>query len=939
MSTIGPRPEFDVPIKILLLEDSPTDALLMQGELHNAFSPAPQITVATFVSEAISLVRALGFDVAIVDLNLPDSAGPATFERMHAEAPELPLIVFTGVQDEGVASYILRSGAQDYLVKQVGMAPILRRALRFAIERNKVQVALQLREAQLRHSEKQIRRIIEASADTVVVVDSGGLVQFVNPAAERMFGRSAKELIGRAFGFPVLIARFTEIDIVRPDHSVVIAEMRAVEVLWEEQPALLASLRDISERRREHEALEMRVQLASMSAEIGYTLSGAVVSLKHGLQLVTEILVRNPAVAYARIWRVDEVAQELILDASAPPIAGGELGEDRMPVGNFGVGRIAQSGKPWVTDDVANAGLSDWIRRQGLTSYAGYPIEVDGKIVGVLVALGRNPFVEAVVQALASEAGKIGQFIARKGAERELIRAKEAAEAQGRAIRESSDQLNLALRASRTGIWIWDAVADKVTWDDRAYEIFGIVPDGFGGTIAELLAVIHPEDQEAFTTLTGSASCGAGDSDIETEFRIILPDGRERHILSRGRAYHDGAGRVLRTIGIAQDVTEQRHLAEQLRQSQKMEAVGQLAGGIAHDFNNVLNVILGYSSMILRHLKKDAPIYHRVRQIRDAGERGAALTRQLLAYSRKQILKPRVINLADTLRGMDRMVRLLVGEDIEIVTSVDKHLGNVKVDPSQVEQVILNLVVNSRDAMRHGGKLTIELANAIERVDSSSSRQQSVRYVTLAVTDNGCGMSPEIQSRAFEPYFTTKEFGKGTGLGLSTVLGIVQQSGGHLKLYSEVEAGTTIKVFLPQVDEVSEPVAREGPLGLIGGAETILLVEDDAGVRGQIMETLTSVGYKVIGARDGREAVQLSDGYHGRIDLLITDVVMPKMGGPEVASIVKARRPDIQVLYMSGYTGNAIANHGTLSPDVNLLEKPFTPEALCEKLRELWIWR
>ncbi|MBZ5676515.1 MAG: response regulator [Acidobacteriia bacterium] len=381
-------------------------------------------------------------------------------------------------------------------------------------------------------------------------------------------------------------------------------------------------------------------------------------------------------------------------------------------------------------------------------------------------------------------------------------------------------------------------------------------------------------------------------------------------------------------------ITGHKRLEEELRQSQKMEAVGLMAGGIAHDFNNVLNVIIGYSKLLLKKLPEGDKAHRQVAEIFKAGERAAGLTQQLLAFSRKQVLQPRIVNFADTLREMDELVRRVIGEDIEVATKIHDDLARVKIDPSQVQQVILNLVVNARDAMPQGGKLTLELSNA--SLDASYARVHNISpgsYVMLAVSDNGSGMTPEVRQRAFEPFFTTKEVGSGTGLGLATVYGIVRQSGGHIWLYSEPGVGTTFKMFFPSVDgweEDSPEVAHEvAPRG----TETILVVEDDPAVRLLVEDILGSAGYRVLIAEDGPGALQVAQQHTGEIDLLLTDVVLPKMGGRDVAANLTRLRPGIKVLFMSGYTGHSAAQHGTLDSDVNFIPKPFSPDALCEKVR------
>jgi signal transduction histidine kinase/CheY-like chemotaxis protein len=386
---------------------------------------------------------------------------------------------------------------------------------------------------------------------------------------------------------------------------------------------------------------------------------------------------------------------------------------------------------------------------------------------------------------------------------------------------------------------------------------------------------------------------------------------------------------------VRQLITGHKQLEEQLRHSQKMEAVGRLAGGIAHDFNNILTVIIGYCSVLLGRIEPDDPIYPRFTEIQKAGERAAALTQQLLAFSRKQILQPRVVHLGATLEEMDRMLRRVLGQDVEVATTVDRELGQVKIDPSQVEQVLMNLAVNARDAMPHGGKLTLELHN-IELLETTPTHYDVPpgQYVMLAVSDNGTGMDAELQRRVFEPYFTTKAPGKGTGLGLSTVYGIVKQSGGYIWLYSEPGMGTTFKIFFPEVHEEPEVVSPFLAVEPAPGTETVLVVEDDDRLRELVKEILEYAGYTILLAGGPAEAISIAQRSEGEIQLLITDFVLPGMNGRELAERVTAVRPRMKVLFMSGYTADAIANReGVAGPEIAFLPKPFTAGALRVKVR------
>ncbi len=376
---------------------------------------------------------------------------------------------------------------------------------------------------------------------------------------------------------------------------------------------------------------------------------------------------------------------------------------------------------------------------------------------------------------------------------------------------------------------------------------------------------------------------------------------------------------------------------EQLRQAQKMDAIGRLAGGIAHDFNNVLSVVLSYGEMILDDMEPDNPLRHDIEQIRIAGSRAAALTRQLLMFSRQQVLEPKVVDLNELLLGMDSMLQRILGADVELVSLPAQNLGRVRVDPSSVEQVIMNLVVNARDAMPTGGQLTMETRNVVLD-DGYAQAHHGVKagpHVMLAVSDSGVGMDKATSARIFEPFFTTKAKGKGTGLGLSTVFGIIQQSGGSVWVYSEVGRGTTFKVYLPRVDDGIEAVRAPEQRTDSRGTETLLLVEDDDQVRQVAMGILRRHGYTVVDARNAGEALLRSEQHPGDIHLMLSDVVMPQMSGPMLAKRLAVTRPTMKLLCMSGYTDDSIVRHGILEADIAYLQKPFTPDALAAKVREV----
>ncbi|HWO88849.1 MAG TPA: PAS domain S-box protein [Gemmatimonadales bacterium] len=447
-------------------------------------------------------------------------------------------------------------------------------------------------------------------------------------------------------------------------------------------------------------------------------------------------------------------------------------------------------------------------------------------------------------------------------------------------------------------------------------------------------AHVHPDDRaECLARMEQLLARGS----LVHEYRFLRKDGTVVWIRDELRVVRDSAGRPRQVMGAWLDTTEQHRLEEQFLQAQKMESVGRLAGGVAHDFNNLLTVITGTVDLALRGLQEGDPLAEDLKEIQRAARRGAALTQHLLAFSRRQVFQPKVVNLNETLAELEPMVRRLLGEDIRLVTVLGGATGNVRVDPGQLTQVVMNLVVNSRDAMPSGGTLTLETAN-VDLDEAYAGRHLGVTpgpYVMLAVTDTGSGMDEATRQRAFEPFFTTKGAGRGTGLGLSTVYGIVKQSGGNIWVYSEPGVGTTFKIYLPRV---AEPVtATETPLppSSARGSETVMLVEDNAGLREVARRILEAAGYAVLAAGTPGEALLSAERFHGPIHLVLTDVVMPTMRGPELAERVIRLHPEARILYMSGYAENAIVHGGELAEGTHFISKPFDAATLTRRVREV----
>jgi two-component system, cell cycle sensor histidine kinase and response regulator CckA len=553
-------------------------------------------------------------------------------------------------------------------------------------------------------------------------------------------------------------------------------------------------------------------------------------------------------------------------------------------------------------------------------SWLGVPLRTPSETIGALVVQNyerENAYTEQDMEFLASVGGQIAFAIERKRAEARL--------------RESEARLRVLIEQLPAVVWTVDMDLRFTSALGTGLARLGLKPDQVVGT---LLSSYFETNDSTFLPIAAHRRAIAGEP---VTFQL---DWRDGSYACHVEPLRDAEGDVNGAICMALDVTDRKRLEEQFRQAQKMEAVGRLAGGIAHDFNNLLMVILGYADLMTDRLPAGESLRRSAEQIQTAARRATSLTQQLLAFSRKQMLAPKVLNIYSVVSDMEKILRRLIGEDIELRTSTERDLWLVKADRSQIEQVIMNLAVNARDAMPRGGRLTIETA-CVELDRSSAQPPHELnpgKYVMLAVTDNGCGMDAAIQAHIFEPFYTTKEKGKGTGLGLATVYGIVKQSGGYIWVYSEPGRGTTFKIYLPKIEE-EEPREtfdrRPDSSALPRGSEVILLVEDEKGVRELARQYLEMTGYTVLEAEDGHTALELSGMHSGPIHLLMTDVVMPGISGRELAERISRLRPGIKILYMSGYTDQAVVHHGILEHDAVLLQKPFNVGSLASKLREI----
>ena len=796
-----------------------------------------------------------------------------------------------------------------------------------------------------RSAEHRFRGLLEAAPDGIVVIDQKGRIVLVNSEAERLFGYRRDELTGQPVellmpprfrqGHPSHLCGFFKtprkrtlklgqgVFGLRHDGTEFPAEIMISPLQTDEGTYGIAAIRDATERCREAASLAEQARISLFMADVASALTrdATMSDMLHGC---TDAMVKHLDAAFARIWILNEPASMLELQSSSGMYTHITGGHQFIPMGQFKIGMIAQERKPHFTNAVIgdpHVPQQEWAKREGMVAFAGYPMVVGDELIGVMGMFSREPLSQSILDAMSATAKEIGLGIKRKKTEEALYR--------------SEENFRQLAQNSREVFWILDLASGRIAYVSPAYErIWQRSCDSLYASPASWLAPIHPEDRERVRQATPSAERL---TDMDHHYRIVRPDGSIRWIHDRTVLVRDASGKPYRVAGIAEDITDQKAIEDQFRQSQKMEAIGKLAGGVAHDFNNMLTVIVGYAELLRLRAASGSPLDKDVGNIKTAADRAAVLTRQLLAFSRQQVLEPKVLDMNQVVLGMEPMLRRLIGEDIQLIVQCGGSLGHVMADPGQLEQVIMNLVVNARDAMPNGGKLIIE-TGAVELRSGYVRTQEPVAdgaYVFLAVSDTGCGMTRQVQAKIFEPFFTTKAAGQGTGLGLSTVYGIVKQSGGEIAVYSEVRQGTVFKVYLPRVQ--NEPALLQSSAtseAMRRGSETILIVEDEDLVRALAEESLGSNGYTVLTASDGDAAVALSNRHEGRIDLLLTDMVMPGMNGIELAAALAPSRHDMKVLYCSGYSDHAILNRHP-HDGLTYLQKPYTPDRLSARVREV----
>jgi two-component system cell cycle sensor histidine kinase/response regulator CckA len=745
----------------------------------------------------------------------------------------------------------------------------------------------------LRASEIRYRRLFEAARDGILILDAAsGEITAVNPFLADLLGHARRDILGKklwevgpfqdikksGISFEALQSReyirYDDLALETGDGCSIDVEFVSNMYLSDQEQVIQCIIRDITERKRAETA--QRTCNEHYLALFEYAPDGILIADRQSCYIDA-----NPS-----ICRMLGYSREELIGLNAADI-----------VAPAEVGYIA----PALALIIKTADYQrEWQFRRK-----------DGS------------FFSAEVIATAMPDGNLLALI------RDVTERNEADAAQ----RRTEERAQFALQNAHIGIWDMDYVTGSLQWSDVLEAQYGLAPGTFDGTFEAFIERIHPEDRESVKEVIGDAMKTGSDF---TVLHRTIRDGKIRWLSGAGRILRDERGEPVRAVGISQDVTERHTLEAQFQQAQKMEAVGRLAGGVAHDFNNLLTVILGFCELLLESAGPDDPHRFDITEIQKAGTRAAALTSQLLAFSRKQIIEPKMLDLNAILDDMRPMLGRLLREDVKILLGLRPRLGCVKADRSQVEQVVLNLAVNAQDAMPGGGTLTIETANVDldEHYAAMHSAVKPGSYVVLIVTDSGAGMSPYVMEHLFEPFFTTKAEGKGTGLGLATVHGIAARSGGSVNVYSEVGRGSSFKVYFPQVAPATTSVGQPAILPKPGtGTETVLVVEDAEALRELTRRLLSTLGYTVLVAANADQAIQLF-AENPAIDVLLTDVVMPGLSGPDLSQQLMKRRPWLKVIYMSGYTDEAIVQHGVLQPGIAFLHKPFTSGALGRKIRE-----
>ncbi len=895
------------PLRILHLEDNPDFVSLVSAMLKEEGMPAEMTPVSDFPA-FVSALKGDSFDLILADYSLPTCNGLQALQAAREEDTETPFVLISGTIGEQAAIECLRCGATDYVLKNKieRLAPAVRRAVQEAKERAQRKRA----ETELIRREKYFRTLTEHSLDVLSILSREGNFQYNSSSLKTVLGYEPKDVAGqnafelvhpndlastqeafkRALEFPDQIITH-EFRCRRQDGSWCHLEVVGQNRLDDPEIAgVVINSRDVSDRKR------AEAELRESETQYRLIFDGS----------PTAMWVKD--LETFRILEVNEAAVQ-------------QYGYSREEFLNLDANRIRSGGETErytkYINEVVKKHPETGFGRAGLWRHK----RKNGEILDVEIKWSRIPF---------------------KGRSALLVMAHDVTERKraAEALEKSEASLAAAQRMAHLGSWELDLDttninASELRWSDETYRIFGYKPGQVVVTYELFLNAIHSDDRQRVSQAIGDALRNLGAYDLE--HRIVLPNQSERHVRERGEVLTDAAGKPVQMRGIVMDITERRQLGEQLRQSQKMEAIGQLAGGVAHDFNNILTVIHGHASLLLVDKTMSKNAARSAQQITQAAERAAGLTRQLLTFSRRQVMQAHRMDLNEVVSNMTMMLGRILGEDISLQLNYWPQPACIHADASMIEQILLNLVVNARDAMPKGGQLAIKIVVSKIAGDGEEfpSGERRGEFVCLHVTDTGCGIEPGNLRRIFEPFFTTKEVGKGTGLGLATVYGIVDQHKGWIEVNSEPNKGSTFRVFLPVSQEAATPAqGKPNTPSVRGGNETILVVEDEVAVRELVCNVLLGKGYSILEAETGVKALEVWQQNKKKIDLLLTDLVMPDhLNGRELAEKLRAERPKLKVIFTSGYSADVVGKDFVLQRGSHYLQKPYDPEKLALTVR------
>ena len=884
-----------MPTNVLLIEDNPGDARLIAEMLKEADGDGFTLECAACLSVGLEKLRSNPADVVLLDLSLPDSRGLETFVRFQSKFPQLPAVILTGLNDEETAVQAAHAGAQDYFVKGTIAGPALGRSLKYAIERKKAQETIRLQAAAL-----------QAAANSIVITDSqrhdpvdqSGILQLTGYAPEEVLGNNLRLLKSGKHDRALYADLWATITSGNTWHGEII--------------------------NRRKNGTEYTEEMTITPVRIG----GG--EITHYVAIKQDVTLRK--IADDRLRQAEEKYRSIFEDAvigifqSTP--------DGRFLSVNRAFARMLGYDSPeQMMVEVLNIGgqlFVDAGAHQELSRLLENSSELHNLDFEIYDRDGKKKWISANVRAVVDAAGKV---IRHEGAVEDITERKEA-----EAIQEELRRIVASIPGTIFAFLMRPDGSSAIPFASSGlHDIFALAPDDVIDDASPVLATIHPDDLPHFKATVADSFHSL--TPWHDEFRVQHPERGLLWVKVDASPERERDGSVF-WHGFLIDNTERKQLESQLLQAQKMEAVGRLAGGVSHDFNNIMGIVIGYSDLIAETMPPADVNLRRIIKIKDAAQRATALIRQLLAFSRLQVFAPNLMDLNMSISHLAEMLPRLLGEDIRLMLSLDPELWTVKADPSQIDQVLMNLSVNARDAMPRGGKLVIETHN-VELDESSASAHPGVppgRFAMICVSDTGTGISSEVMPHIFDPFFTTKEMGKGTGLGLSTVYGIVRQSGGFVAVDTKVPGGTTFKIYLPSQSGLAHvtPPKKENAQPRTVASKTILLAEDDAALREIVSIQLEELGYTVLAASNGREAIRMAEKQQGPIDLLLTDVVMPGMSGRQLADRLKQKIPVLKVLFVSGYSGDMVLRDDTLEPGAYFANKPLTKTALDEKLHSIF---